>query len=109
LSQQQEKATAPATSPPNFESWREEIEAFCRQTVAYLQSLLDLAEEDQAQPPLPVAGPSPEPVARTPVERTAATSTPAPRDLDASQDRLANLKRQLAAKLSHATKDDRPS
>jgi hypothetical protein len=34
-------------------------------------------------------------------------STPAtPRDLDASQDRLANLKRELAAKLSNAARDE---
>jgi hypothetical protein len=109
LSQQQEKTTAPATSPPNFESWRDEIEVFCRQTVAHLQSLLDWAEEEQAQPPLPTAGAAPEAASRPLVERTATPAAPASRDLDASQDRLANLKRQLAAKLSHATKDDTSS
>jgi hypothetical protein len=46
---------------------------------------------------------------RMPSTRTVVVAPTTPRDLDTSQDRLANLKRELAAKLSNAARDENRS
>ena len=86
-----------------LESWRDEIAAFVRQTIHVLHELIGAFDECEAS----TATTPTEEIRRILPHRPAvAASPPAPRDLDASQDRLANLKRELAAKLSNAAKDE---
>lgn len=88
-----------ADSEMAIERWREELQLFGRQTSAQLQQIVGTLEGVQtraAQRPVAVAAP---PVAETrpPVSLSRRSSG----DTDEPQDRLANLKRILAAKLSN--------
>lgn len=88
-----------ADSELAIERWRDELQLFGRQTSAQLQQILGAIEGAQAraaQRPMPPISP---PVAdsRPPVS----LSRRPPSETDEPQDRLANLKRILAAKLSN--------
>jgi hypothetical protein len=90
---------------PDYRAWRAEIEAFCRQTIAHLQECIEAVESaEQEQRAMQSARPSQQTTSRP-------TSVPPPTaaggDLDTSQDRLANLKRELAAKLSKAKREQK--
>ncbi len=87
---------------PDFSSWREEIETFCQQTLAYLQDLMNSAEPlESTEVPTPNAEEGGVVSSRPSPGASSAT----PGDLDTSQDRLKNLKRELAAKLSNVSKE----
>ena len=112
VSQKHENSDSASTPfGQDFEAWRDEIEIFCQQTLAQLQELtsggsetnLGVSDESKVVAPRSSAPPQ---APSTPTLSRPSQEAPAPRDLDSSQDRLANLKRELAAKLSNAARDE---
>jgi hypothetical protein len=115
VSQKREKKPTRDTQlTPDYQAWRAEIEAFCRQTINHLQELIEAAEieaptELTATPTDAPRRPAVNaPPAATEVQAKApAADVLTPGDLDTSQDRLAVLKRELAAKLSNVKRDQK--
>jgi hypothetical protein len=109
VSKKANKSTARNTQrTQDYQAWRSEIESFCQQTIAHLQECIEAAAAgEQAEPLSPGTASSQARPADHTVASSLGTSAPAGGDLDTSQDRLANLKRELAAKLSKAKRDQK--
>jgi hypothetical protein len=89
-----------------MDRWRDEIRTFYRDTVDQIEKLLsDIDQEIYVEPPrMPRLTPWRDP--REAETTNHAMPTSGRRDDDSSVDRLAILKRELAAKLSNSGRDD---
>jgi hypothetical protein len=101
VSERQEKRNATSDGTTGrFDRWRDEIRHFYEQVVADVQRIISAIDRSaatsysRALPREQAAVPPPAPVVEVDSNR------------DASQDRLAQLKRQLAAKLSKSVSDE---
>lgn len=96
--------------PLDWDAWRDEIRAFCRQTISEIQHLTQtaIASTSEALPrEVPVTSvPPTTPDAHSAYGGDTSPTVNAP--MEESQDRLANLKRQLAAKLNQSPVTDEP-
>jgi hypothetical protein len=101
-------ATQESQHTRDYQAWRAEIEAFCQQTIAHLQECIEAAESaERAELARPAPDRQEHSPGMPPSLSPPAVSTSSAGDLDTSQDRLANLKRELAAKLSKARREQK--